>query len=129
MKFLMTIKLLIKLQSTSDIITNSSSEVFLCKNTTNKSLSKLKQFIEEYTESNYFRGDWKEFENVSDKSQYNWFSGTGGSLDIYSYEDHPDDVIFKNLENPENYLIVDTDWNHYATIKWITENLNAEYLY
>lgn len=122
-------KLLIKLQSTSDIITNSSSEVFLCKNTTNKSFSKLKQFIEEYTESNYFRGDWEEFENVSDKSQYNWFSGLGGSLDIYSYEDHPDDEIFKNLENPENYLIVDTDWNHYATIKWITENLNAKYLY
>lgn len=125
----MIVKLLIKLQSTSDIITNSSSEVFLCKNTTNKSFSKLKQFIEEYTESNYFRGDWEEFENVSDKSQYNWFSGLGGSLDIYSYEDYPDKEIFKNLENPENYLIVDTDWNHYATIKWITENLNAKYLY
>ena len=125
----MIIKLLIKLQSTSDIITNSSSVVFLCKNTTNKSLSKLKQFIEEYTESHYFRGDWEEFENLSDKDQYNWFSGLGGSLDIYSYEDYPDNEIFKNLKNPENYLIVDTDWSHYATIKWITENLNAKYLY
>lgn len=125
----MIIKLLIKLQSASDIITNSSSEVFLCKNTTNKSLSKLKQFIEEYTESHYYNGDWEEFEKISNKDQYNWFSGTGGSLYIYSYEDYPDDEIFKNLENPENYLIVDTDWNHYATIKWITENLNAKYLY
>ena len=38
-----------------------------------------------------------------------------------------DYVYFEDLKDPENYILVDTDWCHLATIKWITENLNARY--
>ena len=44
------VKLLLKIQSQSDIITNSSSEVFLCKIEEGYTLDQFKQLIEE-TES------------------------------------------------------------------------------
>ena len=127
------VKFLIKIQSTSDIITNSSSEVFLCKNTTDMTVEQLKDFIYEYNESHQYTGDWEEYCEMSDseKEKYDVGGGMGGFLEVKTYkdalEDEYDKAYFANLENPENYIIVDTDWCHLATIKWITQHLNARY--
>lgn len=49
----------INLQSVSDIITNSSSEVFTVK--AEISISELKQLITEIADKNYFKGSWEEW--------------------------------------------------------------------
>ena len=124
-------KLIIKLQSVSDIITNSSSEVFLCTNNTEMTIEQLKEFIYEYNRSNKFEGDWNTWLKMSqeERDKYDHSGGMGGFLDVCTYEDLEEGYWLKHhiekLDNPEKYLIVDTDWCHNATIKWITENLGA----
>lgn len=127
-------KFLIKIQSASDIITNSSSEVFLCQNNTTMSMQELKDFLYEYNKSNQFTGDWETWRKMSqeERNKYNTSGGMGGFLEICSYDELDDDYWLKKLinehyDNPEQYLVVDTDWWNYATIAWITENLNAVY--
>ena len=131
-------KFLIKIQSASDIITNSSSEVFLCQNNTTMSMQELKDFLYEYNRSNQFTGDWETWRKMSqeERNKYNTSGGMGGFLEICTYDELDDDYwlkehIEKHYDNPKQCLIVDTDWCHKATIAWIIENLNAinaEYL-
>lgn len=125
-------KLLIQIQSASDIITNSSSEVFLCQNNTTMSMQELKDFLYEYNRSNQFTGSWETWQKMSPKERdkYDTSGGMGGFLEICSYDELDDDYWLKKLikeryDNPKQYLIIDTDWCHNATIAWITENLNA----
>lgn len=124
-------KFLIQIQSASDIITNSSSEVFLCQNNTTMSLQELKEFLYEYNRSNKFTGSWDTWQKMSqeERNKYDTGGGMGGFLEVCTYEDLEEGFWLKhhieNLDNPEKYLIVDTDWCHKATINWITENLNA----
>jgi hypothetical protein len=124
-------KFLIQIQSTSDIITNSSSEVFLCQNNTTMSMQELKDFLYEYNRSNQFTGSWETWQKMSpeERDKYDTSSGTGGFLDICSYEELDDYWLKKHIEkhcdNPKQYLVIDTDWSHNATINWIIENLNA----
>lgn len=126
-------KLLIKIQSASDIITNSSSEVFLCQNNTEMTIDQLKDFIFEYNRSHRFDGSWKDRQKLTkeEEEQFDFSGGMGGFLEVWSYEDCiRDEPYFKyefnNLDNPHNYIIVDTDWCHNATINWILKNLNAK---
>ena len=131
-------KFLIQIQSASDIITNSSSEVFLCQNNTTMSMQELKDFLYEYNRSNQFTGSWETWQKMSteERDKYDTSGGMGGFLEICSYDELDDDywlkkLIKKRYDNPNQYLIVDTDWCHKATIAWIVENLNAintEYL-
>lgn len=125
-------KLIITIQSASDIITNSSSEVFLCQNDTNMSMQELKDFLYEYNRSNQFTGDWETWQKMSqeERDKYDTSGGMGGFLEICSYDELDDDYWLKKLikeryDNPQQCLLVDTDWCHNATIAWITENLNA----
>jgi hypothetical protein len=125
-------KLIIAIQSASDIITNSSSEVFLCQNNTTMSIQELKDFLYEYNRSNQFTGDWETWQKMSpeERDKYDTSGGMGGFLEICSYDELDDDYWLKKLinecyDNPKQYLVVDTDWCHNATIAWITENLNA----
>lgn len=124
-------KILIKIQSVSDVITNSSSEVFLCKNNTEMTTAQLKEFIYEYNRSNQYDGDWETWQKMSqeERNKYDHGGGMGGFLDICTYNDLEDGYWLKDhiesLGDVDKYLIVDTDWCHNATIKWITENLNA----
>lgn len=127
-------KFLIQIQSVSDIITNSSSEVFLCQNNTTMSMQELKDFLYEYNRSNQFTGSWETWQKMSpeERNKYNTSGGMCGFLEICSYDELDDDYWLKKLinehyDNPEQYLVVDTDWWNYATIAWIIENLNAVY--
>lgn len=125
-------KFLIQIQSASDIITNSSSEVFLCQNNTTMSLQKLKDFLYEYNRSNQFTGDWETWQKMpqEERDKYDTSGGMGGFLEIYTYDELRDDCwlkehIKRHCDKPNQYLVVDTDWCHNATIAWIIENLNA----
>ena len=125
-------KFLIQIQSVSDIITNSSSEVFLCQNDTTMSMQELTDFLYEYNRSNQFTGDWETWQKMSqeERNKYDTSGGMGGFLEICSYDELDDDYWLKKFikeryDNPEQYLLVDTDWCHNATIAWIIENLNA----
>lgn len=124
-------KLLIKIQSVSDIITNSSSEVFLCQNNTTMSIQELKDFLYEYNKSNKFTGDWDAWQKMSqeERNKHNTSGGMGGFLEIYTYDELNDNYWLKDHikkhYDPKQCLLVDTDWCHNATIAWITENLNA----
>ena len=125
-------KLLIKIQSASDIITNSSSEVFLCQNNTTMSLQDLKDFLYEYKRSNQFTGDWETWQKMSpeERDKYDTSGGMGGFLEVCTYDELDDaywlkEYIEEHCDNPKQCLVVDTDWCHKATIAWIIENLNA----
>ena len=125
-------KLIIAVQSASDIITNSSSEVFLCQNNTTMSIQELKDFLYEYNRSNQFTGDWETWQKMSqeERNNYDMGGGMGGFLEICTYDELRDghwlkEHIEEHCDNPKQYLVVDTDWCHNATIAWITENLNA----
>ena len=78
----------IKLQSVSDIITNSSSEVFVVKATT--PVNDLVNLIEQVANKNYFDGDWDEWEKLSDeeRAKYDSSSGMGGELEIKTFDDY-----------------------------------------
>ena len=69
----------IDLQSVSDIITNSSSEVFTVK--AEMPISELKQLITEIADKNYFKGSWEEWEKLPDEemNKYDSSSGMGGN--------------------------------------------------
>jgi hypothetical protein len=125
-------KLIIAIQSASDIITNSSSEVFLCQNNTTMSIQELKDFLYEYNRSNRFTGDWETWQKMpqEEKNKYDTSGGMGGFLEIYTYDEFEDSYWLKkyikeHYDDPNQCLIVDTDWCHNATIDWIIENLNA----
>lgn len=69
----------IDLQSVSDIITNSSSEVFTVK--AEMPISELKRLITEIADKNYFKGSWEEWEKLPDEemNKYDSSSGMGGN--------------------------------------------------
>lgn len=125
-------KFLIQIQSASDIITNSSSEIFLCQNNTEMTIDQLIDFIFEYNRSHQFEGNWEDRQALTEKEQqqFDFCGGMGGFLEVWSYEDckreHTMEYYFKGLDNPDNYILVDTDWCHNATINWICEHLNAK---
>ena len=75
-------KLIIAIQSASDIITNSSSEVFLCQNNTDMSIQELKNFLYEYNRANQFTGDWETWQKMSlkERNKYDISGGMGGYL-------------------------------------------------
>lgn len=124
------VKLLIKLQSINDIITNSSSEVLLCHNQTGFSIKELIDFIELFHKEHQVT-DWEEFRKLSkeEQEQYDYQGGMGGDFSIYTYEEAKGTWFedeFEGLKDPENYIAVDTDWCHRATINWLIDNLNAK---
>lgn len=124
-------RFLIKIQSTSDVITNSSSEVFLCQNNTNLTLEQLKNFIEVYHATHDYKGSWEDWQNMTPEQRrgYDHPSGMGGDFQIMFFKDLPEDHWYRHcwmeVEDKDNCLLVDTDWNHKATIDWLKENLNA----
>ena len=135
-----TVKLLIKIQSQSDLITNSSSEVILCKVQEGWTIDQFKQLIEDYHKEHQYNGDWDEFRLLSseERENYDVGGGMGGEFEIYSYggpyvDSYGDEHewfkgYFEELDNPQDYILIDTDWCHRATIKWLINDLKAKYV-
>ena len=106
-----------KIQSVSDIITNSSSEVFIVQT------DLTREELLKYMESWKFPDD-KYYEEEG-------FSGMGGHLDICDNEtihEYGNEPSYPYL--PKGYLAVDIDWAKKCTIKRMFEEFNvvdAEY--
>lgn len=129
-------KYLIKIQSFSDIITNSSSEVFLVKKNEDVTFDELKKFLMDLHEGHLFKGDWDKWDRMpySERINFDVCSGMGGIFELQTYEDALNEPsewgwsnteYFNDVEDKDKYLLVDTDQCHYATNKWIEANLNA----
>ena len=129
-------KYLIRIQSFSDIITNSSSEVFLVKKSEDITFDELKNFLKNFHVEHLYKGDWDTWDKMpySERMKFDSCSGMGGIFELQTYEDalnSPSEwgwsntEYFDDVEDKEKYLLVDTDNSHYATNNWIETNLNA----
>ena len=126
-------KLIIKIQSISDIITNSSSEVFVINNSSEPLHSIVKDIIK----------TGKKFYHNGDECG----SGMGGDFEVYTWENafkkykhrhnysrnNPDytpqmwaDEIGVPLDRLMSVIIVDIDWSRKATIDYIVKNYGAK---
>lgn len=136
-------ELQIRIQSFSDIITNSSSETFIVNATGN--LKELCNLIREVAKENQYKGSWEDWNKLSKEEQdmYDYGSGMGGSLKITTWEDEyncykkdiPDNKkeqftpeiwsLFyqESLDELKKQIWIDIDWSRTATINWILENL------
>lgn len=125
-------RFLLKIQSLSDIITNSSSEVFVI-NTTPDNVKSIVKDIINVGESNY--------ENGNDRS-----GGMGGELEVFTWENgfkkykhhhkhsrnNPNftpemwaEEIGISLDILMSLIVVDIDTMRKGTIKYLVENYNA----
>lgn len=136
-------KIIVNVQSFSDVITNSSSELFTVKNVDNT--YELKKLIEEIGEQNWYKGSWEDWDNMSPEEQrkYDSCSGDGGNITIKTWKEVYErykSCIPKNkqdlytpemwsvefedsLEDLKHQLWIDIDHSRYATIEWILKNL------
>lgn len=136
-------RLQIKIQSFSDIITNSSSETFIVNATGN--LKELCNLIHEVAKGNRYSGSWKDWDDLSKEEQnkYDSSSGMGENLEIETWEDRynhfkediPDNKkeqftpeiwsLFyqESLDELKKQIWINIDWSRTATINWILENL------
>lgn len=133
----------LKIQSTSDLITNSSSEVFVVK-TGMYSVAEISELIQvvgemcasafdEVEEAN-FKKDWRQLE----KEELDGWSGMGRELEVrtwkevyerikewfgnYTLEDFLKEEGLKE-EELNQYVWIDIDHSRRGTIKYILENL------
>lgn len=74
-------KIVIKVQSISDIITNSSSEVFVVKS--DNTIKEVKKLIMEYDTAHEYNGDWAKLHDMpwDELQKFNTCSGDGGGRD------------------------------------------------
>lgn len=136
-------ELQIRIQSFSDIITNSSSETFIINNSEN--FKEISSLLERIGEEHWYKGPWSDWDNLSEEEQekYDTSSGMGGDIEVWNWEvmyNECKESIPKNkrdLYTPEiwslNYpesldelkkkIWIDIDWNRKYTINWILHNL------
>lgn len=79
-------KLYIAIQSASDLITNSSSEVFIVKSNTPE---ETKNMLLEIGKGHEFHGGWEEWEKLpeEEKAKYDDGSGMGMELTVETWEE------------------------------------------
>lgn len=144
-------KLLIKFQSISDIITNSSSEIFTVID--ERPFNELKKLIKQIGKEN-FPSDRRDLGVLSEdeKEKFDSFSGVGGTLKVKNWEDLYNDWLEwipenkrsqatpeiwalrypESLEELKKQIQIEVDQNRNRTINWILENLwviEADYGY
>lgn len=135
-------KLSIRFQSISDIITNSSSEIFTVID--ERPIRELRKLIRHIGEEN-LPSSWDKFYDLPEEEQdkFDHCSGMGGELEVKDWEDRynewlewiPDNkkhqatpeiwaLQYKeSLEELKKLIIIDIDWHRKPTIDWILENL------
>lgn len=132
-------KLLAKFQSVSDIITNSSSEIFTIID--ERPFEEIKRIIEEVGKSNL--PPIYDHVVVDNEDKYDKFSGEGGVLEVLNWKDRynewlewiPDNKKSQatpevwsipyeySLEDLKKQILIRIDWNRKHTINWILNNL------
>ena len=134
----------IKVQSFSDIITNSSSEVF--RVSTKNTKDEIKALISTIHKEFLYKGDWNDYYNLEkeERAKYDHFSGEGERIDVKNFDDRykefleyfiPEDK--KELFTKEIYSLLEEgsteeqrgtlkvylDEGFTRTLDWIIENL------
>lgn len=137
----------LKFQSASDIITNSSSEIFQLKS--DLTFETVKEMIEAEGRKNKAACPDKYWELPSEEQKkFDGWSGEGGRLEILNWKD-----VFKqdaewrcaaskidqftpemwaleyeeSLDELKSMVWVEIDWHRYATIRFILENFWVTY--
>lgn len=135
----------IKIQSTSDLITNSSSEVFVVK-ANGFSFEEIKELIESGAKARYeaYRKDWdnncrKKWDQL-EKEDLDGCSGTGGDLDVMGWKEmfnnrkewNPDYTVEEfaedegvDVDSLDQYAWIDIDWARRGTIRFIYDNFEV----
>ena len=134
----------IKIQSFSDIITNSSPEVFRVH--TKNTKDEIKALISTIHKEFLYKGDWNDYYNLEkeERAKYDHFSGDGGRIDVKNFDDRykefleyfiPEDKkelftkeiysLFEegSTEEQRGTLKVYLDEGFTRTLDWIIENL------
>lgn len=133
-------RLVIRTQSVSDLITNSSSELFVVASQSMPATT-LAELLKTIGDKNYFTGDWKEWDNLTEeeKEKYDSSSGMGGELNIMTFDQMYEEArsyipcnkrhlftkeIYSlrfpdSIEELETFLWVDIDHRRCTTISWI----------
>ena len=77
----------IKIQSFSDIITNSSSEIFSIR--TKNTKDEIESLISTIHKGFLYKGDWNDYYNLEkeERAKYDHFSGDGGRIDVKNFDD------------------------------------------
>jgi hypothetical protein len=136
-------QLIVKVQSASDIITNSSSEIFSVK--TNLSKEAITSILKEVHNQYRYTGTLEDWNKLSkeERIKYEYESGLAGILEIETFNDGyknmlqniPDNkkhlftkkiysIFFKkSLKELEEELTIEIDENFTHTIDWILTNL------
>lgn len=148
-------KFKIKVQSVSDIITNSSSEMFMLF-PSNFTYEEFLELVKEQHEKCIFNGDWEDFEKMTweERQRYDTGTGMGGLFEIFNahrryvsiskedciWEDVKDDPDFVNpdlsfeeyletIDNDEyggrDSIVIDLDQGFNGTINWLKTEFNA----
>ena len=140
----------IKIQSFSDIVTNSSSEIFTVysKNTKDELLNLLKEVHKKFS----YSGTQKEYDNLpkKKKEKYDYITGDGGRIDIYNFDDRynrylkyyiPENKrkLFtkemfslhrkESIEDQEKIIEIYIDRGFIKTLDWAIENLYVTAIY
>lgn len=133
----------VNIQSVSDVITNSSSEIFSIR--TDMPKKELQSLIEKIHSQFEYNGSWEKWSKMSDeeKEKYDTSSGMGGILEIKTFDDYYQESLSyipenkkhlytkevhavgskKSVEELEKEISVDIDHGFTHTIDWILKNL------
>ncbi len=135
----------IRIQSTSDLITNSSSEVFVIK-ADGFSFEEIKELIESGAKERYeaYNKDWesncrKKWDQL-EKEDIDGCSGMGGDLDVMSWKEMYNNRKERNpsytveefadeegldIDSLDQYVWIDIDWARRGTIRFIYDNFEV----
>lgn len=146
---------IIKIKSISDVITNSSSEVFVLQNKSDITEKVKKRILNYHSSHQWYHCDFDNLpsdiiammggeENLKKvDDMLNESSGMGGDIEVITWEDaydayfqtQPKDKISTpeqwakdlnfNLDEAKRIIIVDLDWASKATIRMLKEKFNV----
>ena len=96
----------IKIQSFSDIITNSSSEIFSIR--TKNTKDEIESLISTIHKGFLYKGDWNDYYNLEkeERAKYDHFSGDGGRIDVKNFDDRYKEfleILFQRIK--KNYSL------------------------
>lgn len=136
-------ELQIKIQSFSDIVTNSSSETFILNSSEN--FKEISSLLKKIGEEHWYKGSWSDWDNLPKEEQekYDTGSGMGGDIEVRNweslYEEYKEYIpenkkdlytpevwslnFPESLEELKNTLWISIDWSRKGTINWILQNL------